>query len=93
MAVRFDANAVFIRKRYEMAPETARNWNLATAADFVPRSIVTSPERWTSMRYGCFNTVGVAVGTPVLVGILVGCAVSVGANRGAEEARVYSWTA
>ena len=31
------------------------------AADFVPRSIVTSPERLTSTRYGCFNTVGVAV--------------------------------
>ena len=70
-----------------MAPGTARNWNLATAADFVPRSIVTSPERLTSIRYGCFNTVGVAVGT------LVGCAVSPGATGaqvyGATGARVY----
>ena len=62
-----------------MAPGTARNGNLATAADFVPRSIVTSPERLTSTRYGCFNTVGVAV--------------SPGANGaqlyGATGARVY----
>ena len=62
-----------------MAPGTARNWNLATAADFVPRWIVTSPERLTSIRYGCFNTVGVAV--------------SPGANGaqlyGATGARVY----
>ncbi len=65
-----------------MAPETARNWNLATAADFVPRSIVTSPERLTSTRYGCFNTVGVAVET------LVGCAVLPGANG----AQVYGAT-
>ena len=70
-----------------MAPGTARNGNLATAADFVPRSIVTSPERLTSTRYGCFNTVGVAVGT------LVGCAVSPGAKGaqvyGSTGARVY----
>jgi hypothetical protein len=82
-----DVADVFIKKRYEMAPETARNWNLATANDFVPRSIVTSPERLTSTRYGCFNTVGVAVGT------LVGCAVLPGASGaqvyGATGARVY----
>ena len=70
-----------------MAPGTARNGKRATAADFVPRSIVTSPERLTSMRYGCFNTVGFAVGT------LVGCAVSPGATGaqvyGATGARVY----
>ena len=37
------------------------------------------------MTNGCFKTVGVAVGTLVLVGMLVGCAVSPGANG----ARVY----
>jgi hypothetical protein len=76
IALRFVGNACFIQSLYPSAPGTALKRNVARAAAFEPRSIVTasSPNRRTSMRYGCLYIVGVAVGT------LVGAAVSPGAN-------------
>jgi hypothetical protein len=76
MALRFVGSARFIKNLYETAPTTARKRNFAKAAAFEPLSIVTasSPNRRTSITYGCLNNVGVAVG------MLVGTPVSPGAN-------------
>jgi hypothetical protein len=85
MALRFIGGARFIQNLYETAPATALKRNVARAAAFIPRSIVSdsSPNRRTSMTCGYLNTVGVAVGTLVvgdMVGLLLGVAVSPGAN-------------
>ena len=76
IALRFAGNARFIQNLYETAPGTGLKRNVARAAAFAPRSIVTdsSLNRRMSSFSGCLNTVGVAVGT------LVGAAVSPGAN-------------
>ena len=76
IALRFAGDARFIQNLYPIARGTALKRNVAQAAAFEPRLIVTFslPDRRMSMRYGCLNTVGVAVG------MLVGAAFSPGAN-------------
>jgi hypothetical protein len=76
IALRFVGSARFIQNLYETASGTGLKRNVARAAAFAPRSIVTdsSLNRRMSSFSGCLNTVGVAVGT------LVGAAVSPGAN-------------